>query len=404
MKKGIVLIPAFEREAILKRRLREHLSHLGFRRNEDGMLGPPSFEKSVIRKLHSEQRFKLLLEQENFVRKHLHELEAVLADGHSIDPPRIKITLQRVDPGTREARIFRLASLSWSVPVSNGFGRRLRYLVWDESHGCLVGLIALGDPVFNLRVRDQIIGWNSSDRAERLSNVMDAYVLGALPPYSHLLVGKAVACLVRTREVYEDFVCRYGALQGVISGKVKQSKLLAVTTSSSMGRSSIYNRLKIKERLYFRSIGYTEGWGHFHIPDDIFMDLREYLKQTNHPYVRENRFGQGPNWRLRTIREGLRAIGFSEDTLHHGIKREVFLCEFAKNTLSILANGSGSPALEGLEAVSEVAGASLDRWVLPRARRRPEFRAWKKIDLLDSLFNAKGRENIRGTNANRNTV
>jgi hypothetical protein len=28
---------------------------------------------------------------------------------------------------------------------------------------------------------------------------------------------------------------------------------------------------------YFRSIGYTGGWGHFHIPDSLFLDLREYL-------------------------------------------------------------------------------------------------------------------------------
>jgi hypothetical protein len=25
----------------------------------------------------------------------------------------------------------RKASLTWSVPVSNGYGRRIRYLVWD---------------------------------------------------------------------------------------------------------------------------------------------------------------------------------------------------------------------------------------------------------------------------------
>jgi len=38
--------------------------------------------------------------------------------------------------------------------VSRGYGRQ-RFLIWDQSNEKLIGLIALGDPVFNLRVRDQ---------------------------------------------------------------------------------------------------------------------------------------------------------------------------------------------------------------------------------------------------------
>src|SRR5262249_30013567 len=49
-----------------------------------------------------------------------------------------------------ESDLFRLASLTWAVPISNGFGRRLCYLVWEEHNDKLIGLIAIGDPVFNL--------------------------------------------------------------------------------------------------------------------------------------------------------------------------------------------------------------------------------------------------------------
>src|SRR5262249_23759063 len=141
--------------------------------------------------------------------------------------------------------IFRLATLIWSVPVSNGFGRRLRYLVRDHQNGKVAGIIALGDPVFNLRVRDQKIGWSAATRGERLTNLLDAYVVGAVPPYNQLLVGKAIACLLRSRDIYEDFRTKYGSLSGLISEKNKRSRLLAITTSSSLGRSSIYNRLKL---------------------------------------------------------------------------------------------------------------------------------------------------------------
>src|SRR3954447_16807107 len=88
--------------------------------------------------------------------------------------------------------------------------------------------------------------------------------LGAVPPYNMLLGGKAVACLIRSREVFEDFKRTYGNTVGIISGRRKRAELLAVTTTSSMGRSSVYNRLRLDGQPYMTSIGYTAGWGHFH--------------------------------------------------------------------------------------------------------------------------------------------
>jgi hypothetical protein len=102
-----------------------------------------------------------------------------------------------------------------------------------------------------------------------------------------------------------------------------------------MGRSSVYNRLKLSGIVYFKSIGYTGGWGHFHIPDSLFLDLRDYLRDVGHSYADLNRFGQGPNWRLRTARVALVALGFREDVLRHGIQREVFLCQLADNTVQL---------------------------------------------------------------------
>ena len=82
---------------------------------------------------------------------------------------------------TVEADIFRVATLTWSVPCVSriwsahavfGLGRRARPFAQR--------VIALGDPVFNLSVRDNLIGWSTGDRASRLVNLLDAYVLGAV--------------------------------------------------------------------------------------------------------------------------------------------------------------------------------------------------------------------------------
>jgi hypothetical protein len=367
---GIVARP-FSPEALLKRRIRAHFKKLGFTRADDGSLTLPGAEKDDVRQLHSGQRAERLSAGESFLLRALPKALLHFADGAEIDPSKIRLRLIRVRSETREADLFRVATLTWSVPVSPGFGRRMRYLVWDEHHERLAGVIALGDPVFNLKVRDDQIGWTVHDRSARLVKLLDAYVLGAVPPYNSLLGGKTVACLVRSREIYDDFKATYGKTIGVISNTAKQSRLLVVTTTSSMGRSSIYNRLKLAERTYFSPIGYTVGWGHFHITDRLF----------EHPYADQHKFGEGPNWRLRTIRAALGEIGIDESVLRHGIKRQVFICPFADNSYDILKTGTGHPKLSGLLTTAEISDLARERWMVPRALRQEDYRAWNKNDI-----------------------
>ncbi len=371
------------KEANLKRKLRRHLKALGFTKSEEGLLQIDGSGKETVRTLHSAQREERLRSSRNFIATKGENLIEHFASGKDIDPEKISPVLERVSAGTRQGDLFRLASLTWSVPVSNGFGRRLRYLVWDEHNGKLIGLIAIGDPVFNLAARDKLIGWDSNDRSARLVNIMDAYVLGALPPYNALLGGKLVACLLRSRDLYDDFTSIYGSTEGIISKEAKNARLLAITTSSSMGRSSVYNRLKLNGIQHLQPIGYTGGWGHFHIPDRLFAELRSYLRDGEHDYADQHQFGEGPNWRLRTTRAALSALGFKDDLLRHGVKREVFLCQLATNAFKILKTGKGKPDLSSLLSASEVSHQAIDRWMIPRAERRPEFQEWDSRNIVD---------------------
>lgn len=378
-------------QAALKRRVRRHLTSLGFQKAEDGTLTPPGTGKDAIRAVHNVQRSDRLATSRSFILERFPHLIKYFASGEDINAACISPVLQKISSGTWEGDLFRLASLTWSVPVSNGFGRRLRYLIWDKHNGKLIGIIAIGDPVFNLSVRDNLIEWNVQARGERLVNIMDSYVLGALPPYNALLAGKMVACLIRSRDIYDDFSKTYGKTTGIISNQEKKARLLAVTTSSSMGRSSVYNRLKLGGVEYFRSIGYTGGWGHFHIPDGLFGDLRDYLRLIGHPYADQNRFGQGPNWRLRTTRAALVELGFNDDLLRHGIHREVFICELASNALKLLRTGTGKPDLSSLLSAEEVAHLAVERWLMPRSQRMPEFKMWKREDIATLLGEQQGK-------------
>lgn len=379
------------REAILKRKVRRHLKRVGFKRDENGDLYLPADSKEAIRAAHQLQRTERSTKQKEFLKTNFPKLSQYFATGDELEPTAVKPRLERVISGSWQANLFKLASLTWSVPVSPGFGRRLRYLVWDDGHDRLMGIVAIGDPVFNLRSRDEYIGWTGEQRGTQLIHTMDAYVLGAVPPYNQLLGGKVVAALLRTREIYDDFQAIYGAREGVISGKVNRARLAAITTTSSMGRSSIYNRVKLDGKFYLKPIGYSSGYGHFHIPDQLFQELRDYLRKENHRYADGHTFGKGPNWRMRVTRAALEKIGMrSRLMMMHGVKREVFVCEMASNTIKFLKGEHASLDISDLKWVEEVANLACKRWLVPRATRQTEYRRWTKQDLVNLVSESSG--------------
>lgn len=374
-----------EIETSIKRRLRHHLVSLGYNRDQDGLLSIPQHSKDAVRSFHSRQRTDKLKSERSFIKENAKELIQYFASGAEVDPARIRPRLQMIEADTMESDLFRFASLTWAVPVSMGYGRRMRFLVWDDYNGKLIGLIALGDPVFNLRVRDTLIGWTPAQRKDRLVCILDAYVLGALPPYNQLLGGKLVASLIRTQEMRELFGEKYGGTRGIISGKRKQAELVAVTTSSALGRSSIYNRLKLGGQNYFEPIGYTQGWGHFHVPDSLFDEMRNYLKSKRHAYTDNHQFGNGPNWKMRAIRTSLDLLGLDPDLLRHGISREVFLCKLAANAEGYLSGQVKKPSFKSLLDTNAVSTLALERWVKPRAERRPEYKDWNRSQILELI-------------------
>ncbi len=372
-------------EVRIKRKLRKHFRELGFTKKSDGTFSPPDTNKNTYRLLHKAQRLEKLKNNSEFIKAKLHYVDKYFASGCDIDPRKIKPRLQLISRNTPESEIFRLAGLTWSIPVSEGYGRRLRFLVWDDNNDKLIGLFALGDPVFNLRVRDEKIGWSLKQRKERLVNVMDAYVLGSVPPYNMLLGGKLVACLIRTQEVSNAFRIKYGESRGIISGKKKNAQLSIVTTSSALGRSSVYNRLKLDGDKYFQSIGFSSGWGNFHIPDNLFNEMRQFLMQSNHSYFKNYEYGSGPNWKLRTIKAAVGQLGMNPNLMKHGILREIFYCKFAANAENYLKGNVKRLYRANLLSVDDVSSLALDRWIIPRAIRRPNYEEYNKSEIKESL-------------------
>jgi Domain of unknown function (DUF4338) len=67
--------------------------------------------------------------------------------------------------------------------------------------------------------------------------------VGAVPPYASLLCGKLVAMPATSSEVQHAFERKYRGQQSRISRHLFDGRLALLTTTSALGRSSLYNRL-----------------------------------------------------------------------------------------------------------------------------------------------------------------
>jgi len=377
----------------LRQRLISAFLQQGFIFSGECLEPPDMSNKESIRQLYSSLRYEKLREARSWLLSVEKKILPYFANGSEVEVKCIRPRLELVDTKFK-SELFRYASLLWSVPVSSGYGRRMRFLVFDEHNSKLIGLFALGDPVYNLRVRDQWIGWGVQEKNERLYHVMDAYILGAVPPYSFLLCGKLIALLTTADEVRDVFKQRYTGRPSMLKKIVREPHLVLLTTTSALGRSSLYNRLTFNGQKAFISVGFTEGWGHFHFSNGTFELVKAYLKEIGDPVVEQYKYGGGPNWRFRVIKKCLIHLGLSPNLLRHGIKREVFVAPLAANAREFLLGKEKEP-LYYHRSVESIFAYFRERWLLPRAARDQRFRDFHREDIRLSRCLDRGR------NANR---
>jgi hypothetical protein len=369
------------RRGQLRKRVIASLEEQGFSIASNGTLTPETIEdKAAIRALHATARDVAVSRARKGLERHQPKLLACFADGKEVVPSEIKPSLQLIKRDSEEELLFRYARLTWSIPVSAGYGRRIRFLVWDQHTGKLMGVIGLGDPVFAIRPRDEWVGWDREAKRLRLRHVMDAFMLGAVPPYSSLLCGKYIAMLLVSDEVRRAFKAKYRGSGGLISGKEFDGTLALVTTSSALGKSSVYNRIRLDGQPVLRSVGYTSGSGEFHFANGLYTDLLAYAEENLEPSAKHDQWGGGWRNRREVVRRTLRDLGLHPDMLYHGIKREVFVAPVATNTRRFLTGVNSSLRYRRRRA-SDLFDAFRERWLLPRAERNASFRQQRARDL-----------------------
>lgn len=381
-----------KRKLELKKKVVERLLDQGFFFSEEKKLVAPELDKNTIRRLHMKRRQFILNKDKEWILKKENEVFDYFAKGNDIDFTNISPKLTLVE-SKWQSELFRYATYLWSIPVSKGFGRNIRYLVLDESNGKLIGIFGLGDPVIGLKARDDLIGWDKKQKEANLWHVMDAYVLGAVPPYNYLLGGKLVASLATSREVRCDFKNKYEGKKAVISGKIRKGDLVLVTTNTALGKSSMLSRLNISNenfpygsRKLWEHVGWTAGNGHFHFDSGLFEEMIDLLREMNDPIVKKYNFGNGPQWKLRILKKSLRELGLSVDLVKHGIKRGIYVAPLALNYKEFLRGEENEPKYFDFSS-QDIFKYFKERYLLPRVeKKKNEIEIFDKESIRVSKF------------------
>ncbi|WP_201778072.1 Druantia anti-phage system protein DruA [Thermanaerothrix daxensis] len=365
----------------MKKLVIDRLKEAGFLISEDGTLHPPLIDKEGLRQIHRPASQLEIITRQDWLRRHLPEYLPFFANGEEIIPEHIEPILVEVTT-EQQHNLFRVARLLWSIPFSKGYGRRLRFLIMDRANNKLIGLLALQSPPLSFPARDRLFRYPPGRKTEMVNQTMDIQTLGAVPPYDRLLGGKLVALIAASNEIRQVYWHKYSGRATEMAQRILPPHLVALTTTSAFGRSSLYNRLRYNGIRIAESLGYTEGYGTFHLME-LYPLFRRFLESQG--ISTRGGFGTGPRRKWQTMVRALDRLGLSSDLLRHGIKREVFLFRLVDNLEAYMEGRDTEPAYRNLP-FSDLVTWWRERWLLPRAERMDGWRKWRKEEIKSLLL------------------
>ena len=367
-----------------------HLRELVLRERENftrsGIDSP--FSKDAIRQKHAANRLEILKRDHKWIARKAKKLLGWFASGSEVIPSEVNPCLVPVE--TREQQdLFRLARYTWSLPYSKGYGRRLKFLIIDHSNGKLIGVLGLQSPPLDLTPRDQKFTYASGRKVELVNQTMDIYVQGAVPPYNTLLGGKLVVMAAGAREVRQAYRDRYEGRLTRMEGRLLPADLVAVTTTSAFGRSSLYNRVFFeKDGHRFKvaeSLGFLRGYGVFQFSEGTYQLLKEFILKEI-PGRKVAGFSSGPRVKWQVITLALHRLGIPDSALRHGIRREAYLIRLVDNLEAYFSGAETIPKYRQW-GFTELSTYWKHCYLLgPRRQRPQEWRDWDKNQIMELVL------------------
>lgn len=356
----------------LKRKLILTLQTQGFIAQDGQKLALPEYGKEEFRNIQLNAKAHSIGKHRSFLRKQSQIVSQYSVNGCDLNPAEIRLELREVQPNTLEEIIFRWWNLAWwSMPYQRPYGRQMRFILWDTTHNAPFGLIALQSPILKQAVRDRSLGISGERLDYWVNRSMYAQRVGALPPYNYLIGGKLVAMSLVSNEVRNAYQQKYDAVVTRMNGRMIESDLLFITTTSAFGRSSIYNRINYNGDRIAEKLGYTEGYGSFQIPDDLYQEFLKYLSDCGDNI--ERGYGHGPSRKLKLINLACRRLGVANYS-YHGLKREYYCFPFVSNLHDVIA-GTEAPHWKDY-LFAQLFEFWRTRWMIPRAEHDARWRTF----------------------------
>jgi hypothetical protein len=344
-------------------------------RTEVEIIPPDRYDKDIIKQAMSLKRLEIINSNREWIDKNIHLARMNMASGVDVLNSKIDPLIE-VCETTKQHALFRIFRYYWSSPYSDYVGRRIKLLIRDKGlpNKPIIGIAALGSPIIHIPERDTFIGWDKNTRTKNLIYTMDAYVIGAVPPYNYLLGGKLISYVLASTEVRRIYQTKYKEAVTLIDKRVS-NLLVGIFTTSLYGKSSQYNRLKYNNELLFKEIGYTKGYGTLHLSEETIRAMIKLLKSNNIDI--SHAFGDGPSWVMRVIRAAGDLLGFDSDfLLRHSFKRSIYFVPLAKNYSEIL-NGHRKKPIYFNYSKKELVEHWRSRWLENRR---------KNVDVLTKVL------------------
>ncbi len=338
------------------------------------------------RGVHLLARAERMSDSEEFILKNVSVIDKYLIDGKKINIDKIDPQIIEVQEGTQYETIFKWWNLVWwSLPYERAYGRQMRFVVWDRYHNAPIGLIGLQSPILSWSVRDKKLGITFDKRDYWVNQSMSAQRLGALPPYNYLLGGKLVACLMTSDVIRKRFAAKYEGKKTILKRRKLPARLLFLTTTGAYGKSSVYNKIKISGEAVSQFIGYSQGSGSFHIPNNLFEDFVKYLEKRHYDVKRG--YGSGPSTKMRLINDTMDLLGISNGS-EHGIRRAVYLFPMVKNLEGVIQK-TETPIWHH-RTIKAITDYWKQHWAKPRAETRKEY-----LDFFAKKFTTDTLEELK---------
>lgn len=344
-------------------------------------LKPEDDGKEFLKKIQTQKRVERLKYHRNFLKENFKKAKQYSISGEDLQPEKIDLKLIEVTEDSIYAKLFLWWNLVWwSIPYDKPIGRQMRFMLWDKYHNAPFGLFCLQSPPLRSTLRNHYLGLNNSNIGYWINQSMYGQRIGAIPPYNELLGGKMVALSMTSNQVRKAYKEKYNNKVTILKNRVLPNNLLFITTTSAYGKSSMYDRLKYNGERVGDYIGYTAGQGTFHIPEELYIECLEFLKQKDIDVTRG--YGTGPSRKLELLRKAFKFLKISAYS-YHNIKRGVYLFSNVENLRYVISENQKPKYYN--RPFNNLANYWLERYCIPRSNRMDTYKHFNANDYFNKV-------------------